>query len=40
MEEIKEINSVCYQVKEVMEKAVSENPSYVTFWKRQNWKGA
>lgn len=31
--------SVCYQVKEVLGKAASENSSYVTVWKRQNWKG-
>lgn len=29
--------SVCYQVKEVMEKAASKISSYVTLWK--NWKG-
>lgn len=27
------------QVKEVMEKAASEISSYVTLWRRQNWKG-
>lgn len=30
--------SVCYQAKDAMEKAASENSSYVTLWKRQNWK--
>lgn len=31
--------SVCYQVKEVMEKVASGIFSYVTLRKRQNWKG-